>query len=247
MGAGALDAVETPILGSGGAIQNGQPLLGRLAKLADVNRGASWSGSRHSMRTEVVTGDRPPLVLLGSSTGGPEALAAVLGAIPTSFPSAILIAQHIAAEFAPSLATWLGERCALPVRMARTGDTITPGIVLVAASDDHLEVTADQKVRYTATPEDYPYRPSADVLFASAASAWPRPGVAALLTGMGSDGAEGLSRLQLLGWHTIAQNEATCIVYGMPKAAAEKRAATEILPLSQIGPAITAKILGHKC
>ena len=81
-----------------------------------------------------------------------------------------------------------------------------------------------------------------DVLFTSAGAAWPRPGVAVLLTGMGSDGAEGLLRLRSLGWHTIAQDEATCVVYGMPKAAAEKRAAVEMLPLPQIGPTVVAKI-----
>ena len=89
---------------------------------------------------------------------------------------------------------------------------------------------------------DYPYRPSVDVLFMSAATVWPRPGIAVLLTGMGSDGAEGMSRLRALGWHTIAQDESTCVVYGMPKAAAEKRAAVEMLPLPRIGPAVAARV-----
>ncbi|HEV3440798.1 MAG TPA: chemotaxis-specific protein-glutamate methyltransferase CheB, partial [Gemmata sp.] len=244
--AGALDAVETPILATGGTIQNGQPLLNRLAKLADANRGVTYSGLRVPLRPKAPPCDAPPLVIIGSSTGGPDALATVLAAFPQRFPAAILIAQHIAAEFAPTLATWLGERCTLPVRTARAGDSPTAGTVLLAESNDHLEIGSDHKVRYTASPRQYPYRPSIDVLFESAAAIWPRLGVGVLLTGMGSDGADGLLRLRGLGWHTIAQDESTCVVYGMPKAAAEKQAATEILPLSQIGPTIAAKILGKK-
>ena len=243
MGAGALDAVETPVFGPGGAIQNGNPLLARLAKLADANRGVTWTGIQTAKRAEAVTADHSPLVLIGSSTGGPEALASVLSALPPDFPAAVLIVQHIAAEFAPSLAAWLAARCRLPVRTACDGDIPTPGTVLLAASNDHLEVTSDMKLRYTASPAAYPYRPSVDVLFTSAGTVWPRVGVAVLLTGMGSDGAEGLLRLRSLGWHTIAQNEQTCVVYGMPKAAAERRAANEMLPLAQIGPTVVAKIL----
>ena len=94
---------------------------------------------------------------------------------------------------------WLAARCRLPVRTARNGDTPAAGTVLVAASNDHLELAPDLGLRYTATPMDYPYRPSVDVLFMSAATVWPRPGVAVLLTGMGSDGAEGMSRLRARG------------------------------------------------
>ena len=244
--AGALDAVETPHMASGGAIQNGQPLLNRLAKLADAKRGITGSALHIPLRLSGPSVECPPLVVIGSSTGGPDALATVLAAFEPGFPAAILITQHIAAEFAPTLASWLGERTRLPVRTARAGDTPTAGTVLVAESNDHLEIAADLRLRYTASPRHYPYRPSIDVLFGTAAAIWPRLGVGVLLTGMGSDGADGLHRLKGVGWHTIAQDEATCIVYGMPKAAAEKEAATEILPLSQIGLAVAAKILGKK-
>src|SRR5262245_5484102 len=138
MGAGALDAVETPSLGPGGAIRNGTALLARLAKLADANRGVAWTGSPAPQRTASTADDRPRLVLIGSSTGGPEALATVLSALPSDFPAAVLIAQHIAAEFAPSLADWLAARCCLPVRVARNGEAPVAGTVLLAASDDHL-------------------------------------------------------------------------------------------------------------
>lgn len=244
--AGALDAVETPILGAGGTIQNSQPLLNRLAKLADANEAITGSAIRDVVASAKPPGDSPPLVLMGSSTGGPDALAAILSAFPKGFPAAVLIAQHIAAEFAPTLAVWLSERCKLPVRTAKTGDLPTAGTVLVAESNDHLEIAPDYKLRYTESPQNYSYRPSINVLFGSAAAVWPRLGVGVLLTGMGSDGADGLLQLKGIGWHTIAQNESSCVVYGMPKAAAEKRAAIEILPISQIGPTIAAKILGKK-
>jgi two-component system response regulator WspF len=244
--AGALDAVETPLLAAGGMIQNGQPLLNRLAKLVDANRGVTGSNFLTPIRAVGPTGDLPPLVVIGSSTGGPDALATVLSAFPPDFPAAILVAQHIAAEFAPTLATWLTERCRLTVRTARQGDLPTAGTVIVAETNDHLEIAPDHKVRYTDSPRQYPYRPSIDVLFGSAAAIWPRLGIGVLLTGMGSDGAEGLLRLRSMGWHTIAQDEATCVVYGMPKAAVKKQAAMEILPLPQIGPTIAAKIVGKK-
>jgi two-component system response regulator WspF len=244
--AGALDAVETPQFGATGAILNGQPLLNRLAKLADARRGVTGSALHVPIRIAGPAADCPPLVVIGASTGGPDALATVLGSFPRDFSAATVIVQHIAAEFAPSLANWLAERTKLPIQTVKQGDRPASGVVYIAETNDHLEITPDHRLHYTPSPRHNPYRPSIDVLFTSAASVWPRLGVGVLLTGMGSDGADGLLRLKELGWHTIAQNEATCVVYGMPKAAADKRAASEILPLDAIGPAAANKILGVK-
>ena len=119
-------------------------------------------------------------------------------------------------------------------------------MVYVAVTNDHMELGLERSLQYTPNPKSYPFRPSIDVLFNSAAARSPRLGVAALLTGMGTDGADGLLRLRGVGWHTIAQDEATSIVYGMPKAAVEKRAAVEVLPLQHIGESIVAKILALK-
>jgi two-component system response regulator WspF len=243
MGAGALDAAETPTYGQGGTIQNGEKLLARLAKVKAALGGVTRSWMAVPLPPAVPATNLPPLVLLGASTGGPDALGEVLAAFPANFPAAVLIAQHIAAEFTPGLVQQLGARCAIPVRIAKEGDRPTAGVVLVAASDDHLAITEELTLRYTPEPRKYPFRPSVDVLFSSAAARWPQAGVAVLLTGMATDGAEGLLRLRSVFWHTIAQDEATCVVYGMPKAAAEKRAAVEVLPLSQIGSAIVAKVL----
>lgn len=246
MGAGALDAVDTPTFGSGGRVENADKLVARLAQLEGELADLSGSGVRPASRPPIPLGDLPPLVLLGASTGGPEALAHVVSAFPKNFPAAVLVAQHIGADFAPALVQQLATYARLPVRAAKDGTAPEPGTVHVAASNDHLELGADQRLHYTVQPRTSPFRPSVDVLFASCASRSPRLGVAALLTGMGSDGAEGLLRLRGAGWHTVAQDQQTSVVYGMPKAAAEKRAAVEVLPLQDIGPAIAAKIAAQK-
>jgi two-component system response regulator WspF len=244
MGAGALDAVETPTFGSGGVVQHAEKLLARLAKLDAALKGAPGSGSGFAPAAPAgpPAADLPPVVAIGASTGGPAALPVVLTALPADFPAAVLIVQHIDADFAPGLAARLALGCRLPVRVARDGDAPAAGVVLLAATDDHLALGPDRKLHYTADPRAYPYRPSANVLFASLAAHAPRPGVGVLLTGMGTDGAEGLLRLREAGWHTVAQDEGTCVVYGMPKAAADLRAAAEVLPLAQIGPTVVAKV-----
>jgi chemotaxis response regulator CheB len=244
MGAGALDAVETPTFGPGGGVQNSEKLVARLAQLEAELADQSASGLIPATRAPgAAHGGQPLLVLLGASTGGPEALAHVVSAFPKDFPAAVLIAQHIAADFAPALVQQLATYGRLPVRAAKVGDRPEPGTVYVAASNDHLEFAANGTLRYTADPRSSPYRPSVDVLFASCAARAVRLGVAALLTGMGRDGAEGLLRLRATGWHTVAQDEATSVVKdGMPKAAVDKRAAVEVLPLQHIGETIAAKV-----
>jgi two-component system response regulator WspF len=181
-------------------------------------------------------------VALGASTGGPEALARILQALPASLPAGVVIIQHIAADFAQGLAIWLQGYSCLPVRLAQTGDELRTGEVLLAGTDDHLTLRGDCRLAYTADPVDYPYRPSVDVFFHSLAVSWPRPGIAVLLTGMGNDGARGLLHLRQFGWHTITQDQASCVVYGMPKAAAELRAACQVLSLAQIPAAIVDQI-----
>lgn len=246
LGAGAVDAVDTPTLGPSGTVQNAIKLIERLTKLEAALGGMNGSTILTVARPGSAPADLPPLVLLGSSTGGPEALVHVVSAFPADFGAAVLISQHIGADFAPGLVQQLATWCRLPVRAATDGEPPRPGAVYVAATDDHMELGADRVLRYTPNPRTSPYRPSVDVLFTSAAAHAPRLGVAALLTGMGTDGAAGLLKLRGAGWHTIAQDEATCVVYGMPKAAAERRAAVEVLAIRHIGPSIVAKVAALK-
>jgi two-component system response regulator WspF len=228
MGHGGLDAVDTPVL-EGGTIRGGEGVLARLAKVDRLRPFLERDNGRpvSPPSREPV----PPLVALGASAGGPAALAEVLSGLPPGLPAAVVIVQHIAAQFAPGLATWLQGRSRLPVRTAAEGDSPTPGVVLVAATDEHLVVRPDLRLGHTPHPRDCPWRPCIDVFFRSAAEHWPRPGGAALLTGMGNDGAEGLGELRRVGWLTIAQDEASSAMPSMPRAAAERKAASRVLPL----------------
>lgn len=230
MGAGALDAVDTPLLGKDQAA-GARPLLAKIeviARLIQVTEPALTAAAKK--------GASPTsLIAIGTSAGGPAALAAVLNGLPADLPAGIVIVQHVDARFAPGLASWLDQQCALPVRLAREEDRIHPGQVLVAGLDEHLVFKTGAQLGYTSEPSDHAYRPSVDVFFDSAARRWSGTLIGVLLTGMGADGAVGLKRLRQLGHHTIAQDRATCAVYGMPKAAVALDAATEVLPLEKIG------------
>lgn len=231
MGAGALDAVDTPLLGSGDMQASARPLL---TKIDAVGRLISDGGDRADAPAERSASNH--LVAIGASAGGPAALAAVLEPLPKNFPAAIIIVQHVDARFAPGLAAWLGQHCAMPVRLAAEGDRALPSQVLVAGRDDHLVFKSKDELGYTPHPTDFIYRPSVDVFFESAGRFWRGPLTGLLLTGMGSDGARGLKSLRNLGHPTIAQDQATSAVYGMPKAAASMGAAVEIMPLDKIAP-----------
>jgi two-component system response regulator WspF len=174
------------------------------------------------------------LVAIGSSTGGPKALATILSKLPSNLNAAIVIVQHVDGHFSSGFADWLNQQIPLPVRLAVPGDYLQKGTVLVAGTNDHLYLNPDLTLCYTKNPIDYPYRPSVNVFFNSLAQHWKKKGTGILLTGMGKDGAEGLNALRLQGWHTIAQNQESCIVYGMPKAAVELNAAVQVLSLENI-------------
>jgi two-component system response regulator WspF len=251
MGHGALDAVNTPTFGPDGKVRDGEGLLARLAKLMRAGQAASpidapcagqALGTGQALGAGAPTSPPavPTLVALGASTGGPEAVARILTAFPADLPAAVVVVQHIAAEFAPSLATWLQGRTRLRVRLALAGDRPALGQVLVAGSNDHLVLASDRRLIYTPEPVEYPYRPSVDAFLASLAASWPRAGVAALLTGMGADGACGLLRLRQAGWLTLAQDKETSVVYGMPQAAVKLGAACQILPVGELAPVVLA-------
>ncbi|MBW4640040.1 MAG: chemotaxis response regulator protein-glutamate methylesterase [Gloeocapsa sp. UFS-A4-WI-NPMV-4B04] len=235
MSCGALDAVNTPILGSQGKPEPSQAaLLGKIATIAKLI-GKSTQGSNNKSQTSnlkpQISCDTalPPLVTIGSSTGGPKALATILSRLPANFGAAIAIVQHVDAQFAVGMIDWLNNLTPLTVKKASVGDRLEKGIVSVACTNDHLCLQSNHTLNYTKDPIDYPYRPSIDVFFKSVAQYWTPRGTAILLTGMGRDGAEGLKMLRSHGWHTIAQDQASCVVYGMPRAAVELNAAVEVL------------------
>lgn len=259
MGYGARDAVDTPVLGIQGSPKAAQALLGKIAtlsKLIDKSPSLSTPNAVLSKFPHItpirvstpiqVTTLQPPLVAIGSSTGGPKALATILSRLPATFQAAIAIVQHVDQQFSAGLVDWLNQQTLLTVKLAATGDRLEKGVVLVAGTNDHLSLRSDFTLHYTREPADYPYRPSVDVFFKSLAQYWHRKETAVLLTGMGQDGAEGLSLLRAKGWHTIAQDEKSSVVYGMPKAAVQLKAAVEVLSPNEISERLIQRVMTMK-
>ena len=242
MGAGALDAINTPILGLGGDGAGHEALLHKIDMVARLieapKRIARLQNSSPPPNPCATPGGCPPLIVIGASTGGPAALQTILAPLPAELSAAIVIVQHVDEQFARSFAEWLDEQTALSVRLARPGDRPRPGQVLIAGREDHLILRSDGSLDYTPEPVDYAYRPSVNVFFESVARHWRGQAMGVLLTGMGKDGGLGLLALRQAGCHTIAQDQASSAIYGMPKAAAELRAAVDILELQAIGPAL---------
>ncbi|MDO8901887.1 MAG: chemotaxis-specific protein-glutamate methyltransferase CheB [Phenylobacterium sp.] len=181
---------------------------------------------------------RLDFLALAASTGGPPALAKVIGALPADFPAPVFIVQHMGAAFMEGFAKWLGGLSAMPVVLAMDGARAKESHIYVAPGDSHLSVRGDGIIHISRDPPAGGQRPSANVLFGSLAEIAPTRTVAALLTGMGEDGAQGLSRLAQGGGHTIAEHASTAVVNGMPAAAVRLKAARDILPLDLIGPRI---------
>lgn len=183
---------------------------------------------------------------IGVSTGGPAALIEILRGLPHGFPLPILLVIHIGKLFAPAFAEWLDGQSQVRVSYAADGDPLPPfgqGRVLMASPDSHL-VLRQGKLRLTQDPERHSCRPSVDVLFASLAQELGAGCAACLLTGMGRDGAEGLLAIRRAGGRTIAQDEATSVVFGMPREAILLGAAEQVLPLHKVASALGALARG---
>jgi two-component system chemotaxis response regulator CheB len=184
---------------------------------------------------------RCELLAIGASTGGPEAIRRILGELPRTAPPTLIV-QHMPAGFTRAFADHLNEVCSVEVREATSGDVLQPGLVLIAAGGKHLRVRrcgARLEAEVTGGALVSRHRPSVDVLFASVAETVGASAVAALLTGMGEDGALGMQRLKQAGAVTLAQDEESSVVYGMPKAAVDLGAVDEIASLSDLPRALT--------
>lgn len=233
MGAGARDVIKTPGLRDSGLIDGGDELSRKIAAFSKIiGKPAPKPMRLDKLQTFMPTA--APLVAIGSSTGGPKVLANLFSNLPPQLNCAVIVIQHMDTGFSSNLAEWLNEQGPIPVHLAREGDRPRSGTALVAGGDKHLLITADLTLTYSAEPVDCPYRPSIDQFFQSLAQYWPRRDTAILLTGMGKDGAQGLLTLRQIGWKTMAQDEETSSVYGMPKAAAQMGAAAKILSPDEI-------------
>lgn len=184
----------------------------------------------------------PQLVAIGASTGGPAAVVEILRGLPKDFPLPILLVIHMSDPFAPAFAEWLDGQSSLRVRCAQDGEPLPrrgQGGVIMAPPGRHLEVHRGM-FKITAGPERHSCRPSIDVLFESLAAGLGRETAACLLTGMGRDGASGLLALRQAGALTLAQDEGSSVVFGMPREAIALGAAVHVLALHEIAPLLTA-------
>lgn len=228
--AGAFGAAELDRFGDAGFDE----LAGKLSRAADARASFPGFGAREIP-------DAVPIAAIGASTGGPGVLAEILSSLPADFAGACAIVQHLDSEFSESLADWLAKRSAIPVEMAEDSAVPKAGRAYVSRADAYLFMSASGVFGYRDSGGD-PFCLSIDFFFESLIG-YSRPGCAVLLTGMGEDGAAGLLALRRAGWRTMAQDEATSVVYGMPKLAAEIGAASEVLGADKIGPRL-ASIFG---
>jgi len=240
MGAGALDVIATPILDKFGNSNTGMALLQKIDMI-----GRLTGITQTPIRTQRLAGKKPLskahgncLIVIGSSTGGPQALVKALSCLPADFPASIVVIQHMDEKFTSGLVEWLDKQLELRVRVLSEGDRPAPGTVLIPSTDDDVVLTLNNTFSYTKEPVRGFYHPSVDIFFQSVARYWQQSCIGVLLTGMGRDGAEGLLAIRQRGWYTIAQDETSSVVYGMPKAARQIDAVDEVLPVCQIGPAL---------
>ena len=196
----------------------------------------------------LVSPNRPELVLIGVSTGGPNALARLMPHLPRDLGVPILIVQHMPPVFTLSLAESLATKCAVKVREAAHGDILTANTAYIAPGGRHMRLApgpdGSRVIQITDDPPENNCRPAVDYLFRSVAAHFPGRAMAVILTGMGSDGTIGLRLLKRHHAFVIAQDEASCVVYGMPKAAVEAKVTDVILPLDAIAARVTATVRG---
>jgi two-component system chemotaxis response regulator CheB len=238
--AGAVDVIEKPLA----------PLQDQYARLDLVRRARMVSGITPIRRLRRRTGavEEPVQLRTGhvlgiaASTGGPAALLAVLSALPREFPCPILVVQHIAHGFLHGLVDWLGGQVGMPVRVAERGEVVKPGAVVFAPEEHHMLLAPDRRIVLTRDPPIDGHRPSATALFESIAESCGRSAVGVVLTGMGRDGARGLLKLRESGGRALCQDEASSLIYGMPRAAIENGAAERAVGLDSMATEIVSTL-----
>ncbi len=222
---GALDFVDkSRVQGHMNLLDLAEELKAKVRVLAGVRPPAPFSPPTTPARRPPPHAARCDVVVIGTSTGGPPALQAIIPLLPEDFPAPVVVVQHMPVGFTRSLAERLDGRSGLRVREAQDGEPLDAGVVYVAPAGVHLKLRKrgdSSRVHLDEEPRSALHRPSVDVVMSSAARVYGRRTLGVLLTGMGSDGVEGLRAIREAGGQTLAESEATCVIYGMPKAAAE--------------------------
>lgn len=242
--AGALDVVEKPAgLSHTDFATIRDRLLTTIKGMAEVkvirrHRRRDRPAGASPTPTNVCSGKLPTILAIGASTGGPAALNTLLKALPSDFPLPIVVVQHMAASFTQGLVAWLQLESRLPIKIAQHEQRLVRGEVYFAPDGSHLEVSSRTTLGLSQAPAVSFVRPSATVLFESVARIYGAEAIGVLLTGMGEDGAAGLKVIHDRGGVTLVQDEATCVVYGMPAVAVRLGAAGAVLPLDRIAPTL---------
>ena len=247
LAAGALDVVEKPTLMPDAEWEaQADALISKVKSLARVPVIAHIRGA-HVARRRGARGGAARVIdvaAIGVSSGGPRVLDAILSELPASLSIGLLVVQHMAEGFMPGLIEWLRQRCPLDVRVAADGDAIEPGRVLFAPDGAHVVALPSGRIRLSDAEAVSGHRPSVDVAFGSLATVYGARAAGIVLTGMGVDGAAGLLAIRQAGGVTMVQDEASCVVFGMPRAAIELGAAERVLPPAGIVDAL--KILDRE-
>ncbi len=256
-GAGAPSGVRThlpPRGGLQGGVRGGTEGVGPSGAPSRPGPGAPRGGSPpagaggRTVAAALAPPADPRIIALGASTGGTRALEAVLVTLPPTVPGVVIV-QHMPPGFTRAFAERMDRVCALEVREAVDGDRVHPGLALVAPGDHHMTLHGSRgryHVRLDAGPPVHHQRPAVDRLFDTVADRVGDAALGAVLTGMGADGADGLVRMREAGAVTMAQDEESCVVFGMPREAIRRGGAGRVLSLEAIGPAITAWAAGHR-
>lgn len=204
--------------------------LARLEKDASAARGLQEITKQDTSLKKIIA--------IAASTGGPQAIASILTRFPKSFPTAILIVQHIAKGFEQGLADWLAASCEIKVKLAQANEEIKTGTAYIAPNDFQMKLRTKSIIGLSDEAPCGNFRPSADILFKSVAEFYRREAIGVILTGMGRDGAVGIKAIKDAGGKTIAQDEKTSVIFGMPKEAIALGAADKILPINKIADEI---------
>lgn len=246
LGAGALAILPKPSFGAPDFQRQKEHLVSTIRLMSEVKvvRRHARAAQQTQHAVAARCGARPELVAVGASTGGPQALGTILSGLPADFPAPLAVVQHISKGFLPGLIDWLARQSRLAICIAEDGQRMEPGRVYFAPDDHHLIVTADKTLRLSKGPPVNALRPSVGVLFGSVVGSLESRAVGVLLTGMGRDGAKELGLMRERGAVTIAQDERSSIVHGMPGEAIRLGAAAHILPIEAIAAKLTGVVKG---
>jgi two-component system chemotaxis response regulator CheB len=244
---GALDVIDKSELEIVGNKKSGEALIAKIKFLTGVR---VLDHPLEKLQNERAIIDLKPfrkkvsekIVALVASTGGPQALLKILQRLPEDFPCGIVIVQHITNGFLPGLVDWLNKECKIRVKIGEDSEEIRPGVAYIAPDNFQMKVEGGGKIGLSNEPSDGGHKPSGDVLLESVAKVYGKGSVGTILTGMGRDGVMGMKAIKESQGKTIAQDEKSCVVFGMPNAAIEMDVVDKVLPLERIAEEIVLMV-----